>query len=84
MTLSTVQITDDLQRQQLVDSLRRKISVFNTMVAEDGLTSDQVANIRVLITNADNYANFLRRKNSVITLTIDDAEAIDRIIGFEL
>ncbi len=83
MTLSTLQITDDLQRVQLVDSLRRKISVFNGMLNQS-LTSDDVKIVKAKIKSADRYANFLRRKNSIITLTIDDAEAIDQIIDFTL
>jgi len=83
VTLSTLQITDDLQRVQLVDSLRRKISVFNGMLNQS-LTSDDVKIVKAKIKSADRYANFLRRKNSIITLTIDDAEAIDQIIDFTL
>lgn len=84
MTQSTLTLGSEEIREALYTQIARKISIFNTVLATDKLAKDGHDDIKILIKEATRYKNFLARKNSIITLTIDDIGKIDKILDFKV
>ncbi len=84
MSKSTIVLGNDRSREALLTLMLTKISMINRVIKSESGSHDEAKKIKKVLTAAIRYKKFLSHKDSTVTITIDDLDAINAVIDFVL
>ena len=84
MTKSTITLSNDIAREAMLTLMLTKISVINRSILAESGSHDDAKKTKKVLAAAIRFKKFLSYKDSTVTITIDDLDAINDVIDYQV